>query len=227
MGDLGEGMKVLFIGNSLTAFNNLPERVQIISEAAGHEVAVRSVIGMGYSLEDHWKKGQAVKAIRSAKWDVVVLQQGPSSLALNQVHLREWTSRFDAVIREQSARPALYMVWPEAARPGSFDAVSEAYTKAAEVVRGMLFPVGEAWRAAWSKDPTLELYSGDGFHPSKLGSNLAALVIFQQLFRESPVGLPHRLVPTTKGLPALTMPSELAPILQEAADEANAAFGIR
>lgn len=227
MGDLGQGMKVLFIGNSLTAFNNLPERVQIIAEAAGHELAVRSVVGMGYSLEDHWEKGEALRAIRSARWDVVVLQQGPSSLALNQVHLREWTSRFDAVIREQSARPALYMVWPEAAQPGSWNAVSDAYTRAAEAVAGMLFPVGEAWRAAWSRDPTLELYSGDGFHPSELGSSLAALVIFQQLFGESPVGLPHRMVPATKGLPTLTIPSELAPILQEAAAEANDTFGIR
>lgn len=32
--DLGEGMKVLFIGNSLTEFNNLPQMVQIVGEAA-------------------------------------------------------------------------------------------------------------------------------------------------------------------------------------------------
>lgn len=130
-----------------------------------------------------------MEAIRAADWDVVVLQQGPSSLALNKLHLREWSEEFNTVIREQGARPALYMVWPEATQPATFNAVSDAYTKAAEAVDGMLFPVGEAWRAAWSRDPNLELYWNDGFHPSELGSALGALVIFQQLFHESPVGL--------------------------------------
>lgn len=219
-------MKVLFIGNSLTGFNDLPGMVQVVSEAAGQEIAVRSVIGVGYSLEDHWNDGRAVEAIRAAKWDVVILQQGPSSLPLNKILLREWSRRFDDVIREQSARPALYMVWPEAASPRSFDAVSDAYSMAAKEVNGVLFPVGEAWRAAWSREPSLQLYSGDGFHPSELGSALAALVIYQQLFHESPVGLPPTLVPTTEGLLPLSLPPRLTPLLQESAAQANAEFGL-
>ena len=223
--DLGEGMKVLFIGNSLTEFNNLPQMVQIVGEAAGYEIAVRSVTKGSYSLEEHWSEGAAVEAIRAADWDVVVLQQGPSSLALNKLLLRDWSEEFNTVIREQGARPALYMVWPEATRPATFDAVSAAYSNAAEAVEGMLFPVGEAWRAAWNRDPNLDLYWNDGFHPSELGSALGALVIFQQLFDESPVGLPSLMVPTTPGLPSLNLPLGLATLLQEAAAQANAEFG--
>jgi hypothetical protein len=227
LGDLGDGMKVLFIGNSLTYANDLPEMVQIVGEAAGHEIAVRSVAIGNYSLEDHWLRGDAQEAIQAADWDVVVLQQGPSSLAINKIHLKEWTQRFDTIIRAQGARPALYMVWPEASRPAAFNAVTDAYTKAADAVQGMLFPVGEAWRAAWSTDPGLVFYGPDGFHPTELGSALAALVIFQQLFGESPVGLPNSLAPTTKGLPTLNIPSHLNTLLQEAAAQANAEFGRR
>jgi hypothetical protein len=227
LGDLGEGMKVLFIGNSLTEYNGLPQMVQVIGEAAGHEIAVRSVTMANFSLEDHWNRGEALKAIRAAPWDVVVLQQGPSSLSQNQIHLREWSEAFNAVIREQGARPALYMVWPEATRQGLFEAVADSYTKAAVAVEGMLFPVGEAWRAAWEMDPTLQLYGTDSFHPSQLGSALGALVIYQQLFNETPVGLPSVMAPTTSGLPTLTLPDQLAPLLQEAAAQANAEFGIR
>ena len=223
--DLGEGMKVLFIGNSLTEFNNLPQMVQIVGEAAGYEIAVRSVTKGSYSLEEHWSEGAAVEAIRAADWDVVVLQQGPSSLPLNNILLRDWSEEFNTVIREQGARPALYMVWPEATRPATFDAVSAAYSNAAEAVEGMLFPVGEAWRTAWNRDPNLDLYWNDGFHPSELGSALGALVIFQQLFDESPVGLPSLMVPTTPGLPSLNLPSHLTTLLQEAAAQANAEFG--
>lgn len=227
LGDLGDGMKVLFIGNSLTAFNDLPRMVQVIGESAGFEIAVRSVTAGNYSLEDHWHTGEALGAIQAAPWDVVVLQQGPSSLALNKIHLRDWTRTFHEAIRAQGARTALYMVWPEATRPAAFSAVTDAYTQAAEAVGGMLFPVGEAWRAAWQEDPNLALYWNDGFHPSELGSALGALVIFQQIFNESPLGLPAVMIPTTQGLPALELPLELAPLLQEAAARANADFGRR
>lgn len=225
--DLGDGKKVLFIGNSLTEFNDLPRMVQTIGEAAGHEISVRSITFGNFSLEDHWASGEAVRAIRRAEWDVVVLQQGPSSLPLNQAHLEEWTGTFNQVIVEQGARTALYMVWPESTRQNAFDAVSEAYTNAAESVEGMLFPVGEAWRAAWARDPQLPLYGSDGFHPSELGSTLGALVIYQQLFNESPVGLPATMVPSTPGLPTVIVEPDLAPLLQESAAQANAMFGRR
>ena len=72
-------------------------------------------------------------------------------------------------------------VWPSAARRGDFDRVAESYRGAADLIGGDLFPVGEAWRAAWARDPALPLYGPDGFHPSPLGSYLAALVIFEAL----------------------------------------------
>jgi hypothetical protein len=42
-------------------------------------------------------------------------------------------------------------------------------------------PAGEAWRAAWRRDPELPLYDRDGFHPSRLGSCLAALAVYQAI----------------------------------------------
>ena len=52
------------------------------------------------------------------------------------------------------------------------------------------FRRGEAWRAAWRRDPGLELFGTDGFHPTELGSYLVALVMYQQLTGRSPEGLP-------------------------------------
>lgn len=225
--NLGDGLKVLMIGNSLTWYNDLPGMVQTVGEAAGKDLFVRSVAKSNYALEDHWADGDAIEAIESADWDVVVLQQGPSSLALNRIHLREWSERFDTVIRGIGARPALYMVWPEFARLNAWDAVTLSYTGAAEAVDGMLFPVGEAWRMAWTRDAGLSLYGPDSFHPSLLGSALGALVIFQALFDESPIGLPAVMEPKTDGLPTIRLTQEEANILQEAAAEANERFGRR
>ena len=146
-----------------------------------------------------------------------MLQQGPSSLPDSQVALREWTGRFDTIIRASGARTALYMVWPESNRREAFDAVSQSYARAAADVSGMLFPVGEAWRGAWRRDPEMPLYGPDGFHPTPTATYLAALVIYQQITGRSPVGLPA----------GTQMPADRVRLLQDAAQEANAQFGRR
>jgi hypothetical protein len=210
--------RVLFIGNSLTEANGLPAIVETLSrQGGGTRITTASVVFGGFSLEDHWNQGTAQRRIAEGGWSIVVLQQGPSSLPESQVALREWTTRFDTVIRASGARTALYMVWPESNRRDAFDAVSRSYARAAEDVTGILLPVGEAWRAAWRRDPEVPLYGPDGFHPTLTATYLAALVIYQQISGRSPVGLP----------PWTQMPADRALLLQQAAQEANTEFGRR
>jgi hypothetical protein len=142
------------------------------------------------SLEDHWQRGDAVRAIRRGGWSHVVLQQGPSALPESQKLLREYTRRFDAEIKAVKATTALYMVWPARARQQDFDGVSASYAAAARDVDGLLVPVGDAWQAAWKRDPRLALYSPDGLHPSRAGTYLAALVIVSRALGITPIGLP-------------------------------------
>src|SRR5262245_23603813 len=70
--------RVLFIGNSLTYVNDLPAMVTALADSAGAgPLVVESVVFGGYSLEDHWNQGDALRAIERGGWSVVVLQQGP------------------------------------------------------------------------------------------------------------------------------------------------------
>jgi hypothetical protein len=214
-------LRVLFIGNSLTAANNLPQMVSDIAEAAGTpRILTGAVTAANVSLEDHWQSGEARAAIARGGWNVVVLQQGPSSLPESQVLLRGSARRFGLEIRKSGAKPALYMVWPSKARFRDFDGVSTSYTRAAADVEGMLLPAGDAWRAAWQRDADLPLYGGDQFHPSRLGTYLAALVIYETLTGR-----------TTVGLPAGVKGKEFTPacvrLLQEAAHEAVTRAGAR
>ena len=55
-----------------------------------------SIAFPNYSLEDHWNRGDAAKAIARGGWQTVILQQGPSALPESQVLLREYTRKFDA-----------------------------------------------------------------------------------------------------------------------------------
>jgi hypothetical protein len=203
-------LRVLFVGNSLTAANNLPAIVESLGRARGrYTIATSAVTANDFSLEDHWNQGNARGTIANGGWSVVVLQQGPSALPESRVLLRDYATRFAAEATKAGARTALYMVWPSKARARDFDNVSESYALAARDAGGTLLPAGDAWREAWRREPSLALYADDGFHPSELGSYLAALAIWRGLSEESVVGLPG-----PRGVSA----SRLG-LLQESADQ--------
>ena len=178
-------IRLLFIGNSLTYANELPAMVCALARSAGRQAICESVAKPDYGLEEHWNDGAARRAIARG-WDVVVLQQGPSALPESRSLLIAYTRRFDAEIKKAGARTALYMVWPSRARHGDFPGVSQSYAAAAKDVQGLLLPAGDAWRAAWAADAALPLYDPDGFHPSPVGTYLAALVIYEQVFASPP-----------------------------------------
>jgi len=221
-----DALRVLFIGNSLTYVNDLPGLLGALADSArvARPFWYRIVALPDYSLEDHWSAGAARSAIDSREWDVIVLQQGPSSLPENQAHLRQWSLRFAEPIRAAGARPALYMVWPESTRQTAFSAVSDAYTAAAQAVDGLLFPVGRAWLLAWDRDDDLALYSFDGFHPSVLGTWLAALVMLDRLYENVDLAALPASIRRRDGQ-AATIPAAARAVLVEAAQEANRSFG--
>ena len=213
----GEQLRVLFIGNSLTYDNDLPAMTaQVAASTDAPLMVVGRVIRSGFSLGDHWDEGEAQGMIVQDKWDIIVLQQGPSALPASQADLLASTRKFADLARDHGARVALLMVWPESNRPAARDSVRMSYANAAAAVDGILVPAGEAWRAAWRRDPALELYSSDGFHPAPMGSYLAALSLFEQLYGRSPVGV------SAAGID----PSKVA-LLQQSAAEADAEFGRR
>lgn len=213
---------ILFIGNSLTYTNDLPGMVQRLLADHGDvgTVYTEAIAYPDYGLQDHWGIGTARQRIAVGGWDYVVLQQGPSATE-GRPSLLDYSARFAAEARAVGARPALYMVWPSATRPFDFDGVSDSYATAAEQNDALLFPAGEAWRAAWAIDASLPLYGPDGFHPSVSGTYVAALVIYQQLSGRDPRFLPAE-IPLGGG--PLALPLEVSDALHDAAVAANAEF---
>jgi hypothetical protein len=211
-------LRLLFIGNSLTYANDLPSLVlQLGRSNPSRPVAVSWVAYGGYSLEDHWNRGDALRAIRQGGWDLVALQQGPSALPESRANLIKWTSRFAAEIRRAGARPALYMVWPPLDRAPEWDAVTESYAAASAAANALLLPAGEALRSAYASDPTLPLFGGDGFHPAPLGSYGVALVIYAVAAGADPLGLSSRAGGTS-------LPASQVEAMEHAAAAAIARF---
>jgi hypothetical protein len=199
-----KALRVLFVGNSLTSWTDIPMRVQKVAEATGRKAVIETVAFPAFSLEDHWRDGRALEAIRKG-WDVVVLQQGASAHDAGRAELIEYARKFAKPIREAGAQPALYMVWPLADRPKEFPAVMQSYRDAAQAVDGLLIPAGEAWFRMLAKEPRLKLYS-DAVHPSSFGSDLASLTIYLALFPAGPQEFDEKFV--AKVARALQIPEE-------------------
>jgi len=219
----GDVLRVLFIGNSLTYVNTLPAIVEALADSAKVKpLSWKMVAFPDYNLEDHWDRPDARAAIREGGWDVVVLQQGPSSTLPNRAQLIASTRLINEEIRRINGRAGLYAVWPQSVNLFTLEASAESYRLAADSVAGQLFLVSLAWKAAWAREPNAPLYSPDGLHSSVAGSYLAALVIFQQLYQRTTVGLPARLTLRLTGSPRVELDTRLAAVLQQAAQDVSA-----
>jgi hypothetical protein len=218
----GATTRILFVGNSLTYVNDLPGMVKALADSAGiPAVQTAQVAKPDYALEDHWNDGQANRVISKGGWTFVVLQQGPSAVLANRANLRQWVATFADLIRAKGGTPALYQIWAQQVNFTDFDASSESYRLAALDVNGIFLQAGNAWRAAWARDPSLVFYAPDGLHASVAGTYLAALTVFGGLFHRTVVGMPRGL--TVPG-GSFQIPAAQALLLQQAADEVNAAL---
>jgi hypothetical protein len=189
-------LEVLFIGNSYTYRNDLPEMVGVLARAAGVRPLRYNMVAFGgATLAAHWGEGQgdAVRAIGSRRWEAVVLQE-QSQVPLVAPELFQHSVRaLDERIRAGGARTLLYVTWARLDVEQDPQALAAAYAAVARERQATLVPVGLAWAAVRRALPHLGLYEQDGSHPTPLGSYVAALTFFAVLYGRSPEGLPARL----------------------------------
>jgi len=179
--------RILYIGNSLTYVNDLPSMIAAIAKQDSTIITYTSLAYPDYSLEDHWNEGKLQGEIEKGNYDFVIAQQGPSALPESQVLLLESATKLAELCKKYNTKLVLYMVWPSKARSFDLDNVISSYTNAAEKTSSLLCPAGLAWKYAWEADPSLPLYSFDNFHPSVMGSLLAAITIYGSLANKNDV----------------------------------------
>ena len=211
------GKHVLFIGNSLTYTNSLPQTVVDLGEASGDTIRALQVALPDFAVIDHaLGKSNAVAVIESQPWDYVVLQQGPTTTQVNRDTLVLAARLLDPYVKASGGRIAQLMAWPHIDQPHLFDAVRRSSMEAAEAVNGVFIPAGEAWREARTADPSVLLYGADGYHPGPLGTYLAALVTYERI-----TGKDARLLPGVAKVAGVTLaiPEETVRFLQRVAHE--------
>ncbi len=194
-------IRVLFIGNSYTHSNNLPEMVSTLS---GGRIDARMVARGGATLQQLWDLGEAPATIREGKWDWVVIQEH-SLLGGMRIDGVEYVNEpdffydnvrlFDAEIRKAKARTLLYMTWARRVSPQQQTHLTHAYLTIAQELNLAVAPVGVAWQKVREADPSILLHAADGTHPSPVGTYLSACVFVNAILgAKAPATMAARVV---------------------------------
>jgi hypothetical protein len=195
-------MRALFIGNSLTYFNQLPEMVALLAEAKKHQLECAMCAQPGYRLKQHASEKATLAKIKEGNWDIVVLQEQGQIPAYNEARLRRESSPYvkELCTLVRAASPDARIVFYEtAARRNGEELrtyeemqkrIEQGYRLLAKENKGSVAPVGQVWAKVRKEHPEIDLYADDS-HPNPTGTYLAACVFFSVFFNESPVGLPH------------------------------------
>ena len=220
--------RVLFVGNSYTHYENMPQTVASFATNRGLSLETRKSTPGGATLEQHWigKKGNATintrGQIENGEFDALVLQEQSLRPIHNPEKMLEYAVKLDESVKQKGGQVFLYMTWSREATPETQDNLKASYEAIARKTGATVAPVGLAWKLARERMPGISLYASDGSHPSRLGSYLAACVIFSTITGEPCNGLPSRAMSTDQTGESITLTrisKTDATFLQSVADE--------
>lgn len=183
-------MRVLFIGNSHTYYNEMPRIFQEIAEKNGCRVDAAMIAHGGWYLKQHLeeKSQEAALSIRIGHYDYVVLQEHTHPFEEEDAYLNS-VQKFCEMIRSTGAVPVIYATWAKKADPSPEEEMERLQKKAADLTGALYAPVGEQW---WKKMRAGEadFFGPDGQHANRSGSELAAGILWEVI--SSSAGQPER-----------------------------------
>jgi hypothetical protein len=210
--------RVLFIGNSYTYVNNLPQMIADMAATTNDTLIFDSSTPGGHSLKAHLTNSNTINKIKAGNWDYVVLQdqsQRPSfPYSFVQAEVLPYARGLDSLINHHNpcAETVFYMTWgrkngdasnctffsPLCTYQGMDSLLNLRYQMMADSNEALVSPVGAVWNYIRNNHPSIELYSPDESHPSIAGTYAAACAFYSTFFRKNPA-----LVSFTSTLPSV------------------------
>jgi hypothetical protein len=176
--------RLLFVGNSFVARNDVPGLVRGLAASAGRRVETASIVAGGASLRRHLNAGTVSKALETSTWRHVVLQEQSTLPIKNPVRYHENVRALHALIAAAGAETVLYMTWARRSAPETQGLLTEAVDSIGREIGAAVAPAGTAWRQVLHAHPEITLHAADGSHPTLAGSFLAACVLYGTIFQD-------------------------------------------
>jgi hypothetical protein len=204
--------KVLFLGNSYTYYNNMPQITEDLALSNGDTLNWSMEAPGGVYLSDHLNSQTSLNQIKNGDWDYVVLQEQSKALTLPGYQIGFTLNsifKLDSLINSHNTcvETMYYMTWGRKNGDPVFYRVYSGYTDStyeymdsllrarylhvADTNQAEVTPVGAVWRYLRVNHPNIELYAADESHPSLAGSYAAACSFYTTIFRKNPSNLSY------------------------------------
>ena len=172
-------MKLLFIGNSHTYYNALPELVQRLFEATGQKAHVTMLAVGGKGLSYHATSHNTLFNLRCGGYDMVIAQD--KATAFEAAAFREGAKAIKEIADKAGTAFYLYMPWAARDNRSVQREMTDAYQDFSRANKCFFAPVGEVFGKLLQSEPAELIYREDGNHVTPFGSYVAALTIFYTL----------------------------------------------
>jgi hypothetical protein len=198
--------RILFIGNSYTAANKLPDVfLEIVKDSGRPTPVVKSSTPGGRTLKQHLGIAGSMKLVDEGGWDVVVLQgqsQEPAIAEKDESVRKEFVESAAELcrrVRAKSPKAKIYFYetwarhadyWSAAkkgadvgANPKEMQArLRKWYGFVAKENQATLVPCGDAWELNYASSAAVRLHTKDHSHPEFVGTYLNALIFFSKIY---------------------------------------------
>jgi PKD repeat protein len=194
--------KVLFLGNSYTGVNNLPQIINDVALSVGDTLIFESNTPGGYQLIDHSLDIVSQNKIMAGGWDYIVLQGQSQEPITNPNDFGNGCSALYNQIRQYNSCTVImpYMTWGRkngdanncstfpimCTYEGMDTTLRDKYLDQTSFVNGEVSPVSVVWSYLRQNHPSIELYQADESHPSAAGSYAAACCFYAAIFKKDP-----------------------------------------
>ena len=194
--------KVLFLGNSYTSVNNLPQTIANVALSVGDTLIYDSNTPGGHTLLQHSSNPISQSKIMAGGWHHVVLQGQSQEPITNESNFYAGMTNLNALIKQYNpcSVPISSMTWGRkngdalncplipvmCTYEGMDTTIKRDYLIAAEFLRNEISPVSVVWKYLRNNHPTINLYHADESHPSAEGSYAAACCFYASIFKKDP-----------------------------------------
>lgn len=198
--------KVLFLGNSYTYVNDLPQTIKDLAQSMGKTLYTDQNTPGGYRFLNHASNTTTYDKIFDQQWDYVVMQaqsqepSWPPSQIETEVFPYAKQLSDSIKLNNPCSEVLFFSTWgrengddgncagwpPVCTFEGMTDRLTVGYYTMAEDNNASIAPVGQAWKAAREDGlfSSINLYSSDGSHPSVYGTYLTACVFYNSIFKD-------------------------------------------
>ncbi len=183
-------MKVLFLGNSHTFYNDMPQIFANICKESGKdvEVAMQAHPGVTYG----WHYGQLTElrfALMYGGFDYIVMQQAAHSPCPPKEETLADGEKIIKLARANGVTPIQTMPWAEKRDPDHQKGMYDIYNTLSEQFGVKLAYAGNVFEDVFYNHPEIDMYWRDGEHASPYGSYTIAMAVYRAIFGESVKGL--------------------------------------